>query len=240
MIYVACFDAETGNRRWIRYLGTATPELDQFQGGVQHADEFGEPAPGDYRHRLLTLDGSTLYYQTNLGAVIALDAETGATQWVATYPRQEANRFGQGSERDLNPAVVHEGRVIVAPERRRRHLRLRRRERPAALEDRADRRRRQAEPRPGRGQGAAGRHRRPRAALRRPTGKLVGVWPDSANKSLEGYGRGLLAGDLIYWPTQSEIQVLDQRTGLKARAADQAPGDLPRRRAGTSPRATAT
>ena len=24
--YVACFDAETGNRRWIRYLGTASPE----------------------------------------------------------------------------------------------------------------------------------------------------------------------------------------------------------------------
>src|SRR5262249_29172539 len=33
---------------------------------------------------------------------------------------------------------------------------------------------------------------------------------------LEGYGRGLLAGDLIYWPTRSEIQVLDQRTGLQA------------------------
>ena len=49
-------------------------------------------------------------------------------------------------------------------------------------------------------------------------GKLAGVWPDSANKSLEGYGRGLLAGDLIYWPTKSEIQVLDQRTGPEGRA----------------------
>src|SRR5262249_16115780 len=40
------------------------------------------------------------------------------------------------------------------------------------------------------------------------------AWPDSANKALESYGRGLLAGDLIYWPTRTEIQVLDQRTGL--------------------------
>ena len=27
MMYVACFDAETGNRRWVRYLGTATREF---------------------------------------------------------------------------------------------------------------------------------------------------------------------------------------------------------------------
>ncbi len=47
-------------------------------------------------------------------------------------------------------------------------------------------------------------------------GKVAGSWPDSANKSHEGYGRGLLAGDLIYWPTRTEIEVLDQRTGLRA------------------------
>ena len=35
-------------------------------------------------------------------------------------------------------------------------------------------------------------------------------------QSLEGYGRGLLAGDFIYWPTSNEIQVLDQRTALRA------------------------
>ncbi len=43
--------------------------------------------PGDFNHRLLSLDGPALYYQTNLGAVVALEAETGATLWVATYPR---------------------------------------------------------------------------------------------------------------------------------------------------------
>jgi outer membrane protein assembly factor BamB len=47
--------------------------------------------------------------------VVALEAETGAPLWVATYPRQETDFLGPGSERDLNPAVVHEGRVFVAP-----------------------------------------------------------------------------------------------------------------------------
>ena len=47
------------------------------------------------------------------------------------------------------------------------------------------------------------------------TGKLLHAWPDSG-KALDGYGRGLLAGDKIYWPTQNEIQILDQRTGLRA------------------------
>ena len=30
--YVACFDAETGASRWIRYLGTASPDGDNFFG----------------------------------------------------------------------------------------------------------------------------------------------------------------------------------------------------------------
>ena len=75
---------------------------------------FGPPVAGDYGHRLLSLDGPSLYYQTNLGAVIALEAETGAVRWVANYPRQDSARMG-GSDRDLNPAVVHDGLVIVAP-----------------------------------------------------------------------------------------------------------------------------
>ena len=68
----------------------------------------------------------------------------------------------------------------------------------------------------GRRQGAAGRHRRPRDHLRRSERETAQhAWPDSGKKSLQSYGRGLLAGDLIYWPTLSEIQVLDQQTGLR-------------------------
>ena len=49
----------------------------------------------DLGHRLLTLDGPTVYYQTNLGAVAALDAETGGIRWVATYPGGSAAGWGR-------------------------------------------------------------------------------------------------------------------------------------------------
>lgn len=212
MAYVACFEAETGNRRWIRYVGTANPDPNQVMGGFG-MPMWGGPSPGDYRHRLLSLDGSTLYYQTNLGALIALDAETGSTQWVATYPRQDTDRFGQASDRDLNPAVVDEGRVIVAPSDS---------DSIFAFDAGSGRLLWKTEPIAddvklshvlgvANGRLVVTGDRVLLFDVR--DGKLAGHWPDAA---IEGYGRGLLAGDLIYWPTKSEIHVLDQRTGLKA------------------------
>ncbi len=89
--YVVCLDAETGATRWVRYLGASSSDPDNMMPfGMMGMG--GMPPPGDYGHRLLTLDSATLYYQTNLGAVAALDAETGSIRWVATYPRQERPR----------------------------------------------------------------------------------------------------------------------------------------------------
>ncbi len=212
--YIACFDADTGASRWIRYLGTASPDGDNFPG-MGMMPFGGTTAWGDFNHRLLSLDGPAVYYQTNLGCVAALEAETGSTMWVATYPRQEPNHGGNVSERDLNPAVIHQGRVFVAPsdadaifafdavngrllwktdrisdDVKLSHL-------LGVAKDRLV---------------ATGNHV---LLFDVVTGKLLHAWPDSG-KALEGYGRGLLAGDLIYWPTQNEIQVLDQRTSQRA------------------------
>jgi outer membrane protein assembly factor BamB/tetratricopeptide (TPR) repeat protein len=213
--YVACFDAETGARRWIRYLGTATPEFNQVIGFGMPMN-WGASAPGDYHHRLLSLDGSTLYYQTNLGALIALDAGTGATSWVALYPRHETSQYGHAAERDLNPAVVHEGRVIVAPSDASAIF---------AFDAGSGRLLWKTEPVSedvklthvlGVAKGCLVVTGDRVLRFDVATGKLVSTWPDSGNKSLEASGRGLLAGDLIYWPTRTAIQVLDQRTGLLA------------------------
>ncbi len=210
--YVACLDAETGASRWIRYVGTASTDGDMMAGA-------GFPMPmsigsGDSGHRLLAIEGSTLYYQTNLGAVAAIDAQTGSIRWAASYPRSESGH-GSGGDRDLNPAVVDGGRVFVAPadsdaiyafsaqsgrllwksdpiadDVKLTHVLGVARGRLVATGDRV-------------------------LLFDVATGKLAHVWPDSG-KSLEGYGRGLLAGDFIYWPTKDEIQILDQRTGLRA------------------------
>ena len=163
--YIACFDADTGSSRWVRYLGSASPDVDNFFGMPM---QFGMTAPGDFNHRLLSLDGPALYYQTNLGAVVALEAETGATLWVATYPRQEPNHaWRQWQRARSEPRGGPRRPGVRGPQRRRRHLRVRRRQRPPALEERSDLRRRQALSPSGSGQGSAGRHRQPRPALRR-------------------------------------------------------------------------
>jgi outer membrane protein assembly factor BamB/tetratricopeptide (TPR) repeat protein len=214
--YIACFDALSGAPRWIRYVGAAAPDGNNnnnfgFGGGMQGM----VTSPGDFNHRLLSRDGPTLYYQTNLGALVALEAETGSILWVASYPRQEANRLGNDGERDLNPAVVHDGRVFIAPsdadaifafdaatgrllwtydqiadDVKLSHLLGVAKGRLVATGNRV-------------------------LLFDVKDGKLLHAWPDSG-KSLEGFGRGLLAGDSIYWPTQNEIQILDQRTALRA------------------------
>jgi outer membrane protein assembly factor BamB len=199
--YVACFDADSGNLRWIRYVGAGSPEGEPnnfgFMGGMQPSTL----APGDFNHRLLSLDGSTLYYQTNLGALAALDAATGSTLWVATYPRQDLRQLGNAFERDLNPAVIHDGRVFIAPG-----------DSDAVFAfDSASGRLLWKSDRiaddiklshllgVAKGHLVATGNRVVLFDVK--TGKLHSAWPDSG-KALDGFGRGLLAGDKIYWPTQ--------------------------------------
>lgn len=215
MLYVVCLDAETGEPCWVRRVGWAQPDPDQLMGGFNIVMN-AVASPGDFRHQLLTLDGSRIYYQTNLGAVVALDAETGTTQWVASYPRQDASRMGQSTERDLNPAVVHEGRVLVAPADADSIL---------AFDAATGRLLWKTEPiaddiKLAHVLGVAKGHlvvTGDRVVLLDvATGKVAGSWPDAPNRSHEGYGRGLLAGDLIYWPTKTQIEVLNQQNALRA------------------------
>ncbi len=145
--------------------------------------------------------------------MVALEAESGETLWVATYPRQETAHLGPGSERDLNPAVIHEGRVFVAPT-----------DANAIFAFEADSGRLLWKSEPisedvklshllgvAKGRLIATGDRVLLFDVK--DGRLLQTWPDSG-KSMEGFGRGLLAGDLIYWPTKNEIQILHQRTGL--------------------------
>ncbi|MDG3005540.1 outer membrane protein assembly factor BamB family protein [Paludisphaera mucosa] len=201
--YVASYDAVDGSLRWIRYLGAAASENDAFMGmmGV---------GTGDPGSRLLSLDGPALYYQTNLGAVVSLDAETGSILWVATYPRHETGRGAAASERDLNPAVVHDGTVFVAPGDASAIF---------AFDAQTGRLRWKTESIPedvkiahllgvAQGRLVATGDRVLLFDVR--DGRLLHAWPDAGGR--EGFGRGLLAGGRIYWPTRTEIHILDQTT----------------------------
>lgn len=196
--YVACLDAETGNPRWIRYVCAASSDADPFSGALA----------GEINHRLLTLDGPTLYYQTDLGAVVALDIESGDVRWLATYPWQGRNGPGSGNERDLNPAVVAGGLVVVAPSDANALFAFDAATGRLAWKTRALPEEVKLSHVLGviKGRVVASGDRVLLFDLK--TGVLVQTWPDGS-QGPQGYGRGILAGDRIYWPTRSEIHVLD-------------------------------
>lgn len=211
--YVACLDADTGAMRWVRYLGAASTDAENVFGVGMGMGMPGGMSSNDFGHRLLSLDGPTIYYQTNLGAVVAIDSESGSIRWVATYPRQD-RAGGTSHDRDLNPAVVHDGLVIVAPD-----------DAPAiyAFEAATGRLAWKTDPLPdeirlahllgvAKGRLVATGDRVLLFDVR--NGKLLHSWPDSGH-GYEGYGRGLLAGDKIYWPTRNEIHILEQTTALR-------------------------
>jgi len=214
--YVLCLNADNGDPRWVRYVGAASDDADVGAGfGFPGVGMGVNPNLNDLGHRLLSLDGSSIYYQTNLGAVVALDAVSGTIRWVASYPRLDRSQGGARQDRDLNPAVVHEGRVIVAPDDSSRIY---------AFDAETGRLLWKTNPLPAevrlvhllgvaKGRVIATGNRV--LAFDVKTGELASAWPDSGH-AYAGFGRGVLAGDRIYWPTRSEIHVLDQETVTRA------------------------
>ena len=49
-------------------------------------------------------------------------------------------------------------------------------------------------------------------------GRVKHLWPEGAERP--GYGRGILAGDAVYWPTREKIYVFDQKTAQPRKVLD--------------------
>jgi outer membrane protein assembly factor BamB/tetratricopeptide (TPR) repeat protein len=107
--YVACYDTDMLPPRLV------------WRRMICAADSPGRGELAEATHHLLTLSGSTLYYNTNLGAVASLDALDGRLRWVAVYPRAaRRNPWLPGYRpahyyRDTNPCVYVGGMVFAAP-----------------------------------------------------------------------------------------------------------------------------
>jgi hypothetical protein len=210
--YVACFDVATGHRLWRTSIGAAdTPAAGQ-------GDEI--------THNLLSLVGDRIYFNTNLGLVAALDAETGRIDWLHSYERHSTVPAMQGVagplhfDRDPTPCLVEKGLVIVAPS-----------DTPNVFALDAD----TGRPVWSTDQFADALHllgvadenlivtgHRFRIIDLR-TGRLRYVWPESEHAGIRGMGRGVVAGNEVFWPTRKEIYVFDARTGARSRT----PIDLP-------------
>ena len=187
--HVACFDLRTGALRWRKMVCAADT--------IAHGASTEE-----ITHNLLTLDRGTLYVNTNLGAVAALDSTDGRIRWLATYPRSQRSGAMLHAFRDLNPAVLHLGTVLVAPSDFEGILAL----------DACN------------GQllwttgefldgaihllGTSGNQLWASGNLLWridvDNGKVVGQFPASPEMKLRGYGRGVLSGNRVYWSARNE------------------------------------
>jgi hypothetical protein len=55
------------------------------------------------------------------------------------------------------------------------------------------------------------------ASLDTSSGHVDWTWPESDRAGIRGMGRGIVAGNEIFWPTRNEILVLEPKSGAKTR-----------------------
>ena len=205
--HVACFDAQSGILRWRRLIASAdTP-------GDEHTVEL--------TNNLLTLHHGTLYYNTNLGIVAALTAHDGRTKWVTAYPRASSGNLAVRAPhfyRDLNPCVVHRGLLLVNPSDCSGIFALDVATGQMIWDSNLPE---DAVHLLGVGGGNLIASGDRLWWINVHTGKVAYCFPstgssrpDLAAPQPRGYGRGLLAGDHIYWPTRSAIYVLSQHVDM--------------------------
>ena len=197
---VACYDADSGDLRWQREV-CGTPEL--------------KDGDSRSRHHLLTLAGPNLVYCSHCGAIVALDAVSGQPRWGVRYAsRGPKTNDGQSSQRSLAPCTYADGRVYAAP------LDL---DRILCLDSRTGQTLWESDPMEivhilGVSRGkifcSTLSPRRGLRAMDAATGSASGGWLQPGDDSdLPTYGRGLLAGDWIFWPTRDGLHVLKQSDG---------------------------
>ncbi len=170
----------------------------------------------------MTLSGGRLYYNTNLGAVAALRADDGRILWLSQYPRAtrgDLARLAPHWQRGLNPCLLSDETLYVAPADSPRIFAL------DALTgimlwQTGD----EVEDAAGllgttddwllAGGGRLywiGRKEEDRGRVRH-------VWPDAVERP--GYGRGLLAGDDVLWPTRDALTLFDARSARPRKIYD--------------------
>jgi outer membrane protein assembly factor BamB len=200
---VICYDAETGKQLWRQEVcETRLPET-------------GPEASPRRQPDLLTLAGNLIIHCSHSGAIVALDAFSGKRVWAVRYPSRAPKLSDEDlSPCDLTPCVYASGRLYAAPQDLDHILCLD----------------------PGSGRTLWGREgievvhllgvARGRLIFTTPqgiravdalSGDDAGGWLQPEEGKLPGLGRGCLAGEWIFWPTQDPklplraLHILDGR-----------------------------
>jgi outer membrane protein assembly factor BamB len=201
--YVAAFDAATGRRLW--------------RTSIVAADTPASGSGDEITHNLLTVMGDRLFINTNLGAVAALATDNGQIAWLRRYDRI-AGKLREPLpvcfDRDPSPCVYDRGMIYVSPADSPSVFALDA-ETGAALWSSDEL-----------GDiinllGVAGGNLiasgNRLAAVDATTGQVRFIWPESSTAGIRGFGRGVVAGNQIYWPTRDKIYVVDAITGQQRR-----------------------
>lgn len=127
--HVFCYGLESGGFKWACYIASSQVNAVNMNGMP------AMPSGGTMSH--LAFAGGRVFVCTNLGAVAAVDAYSGATSWLVIYPRtQNALRmrgagggggfFGggmiavgndpsAGKPWEFNPVIASDGKIFVVP-----------------------------------------------------------------------------------------------------------------------------
>lgn len=223
-LMIVCLDAADGRVLWQQPVGGFKTSVDDSQNRVSHL--------------LLTLGGGRVFLNTDAGAVVALDASDGRFEWAVTYESrtdETPSSLSDPAQRGLLPALFYRGWLVVAPndsdsafcieadsgrvrwqfpyisptaqdipEILKREL--------YATQRRENQWRQLLGVAPG---GSAGRlivSGKSLAAIDLDSGHRIWQTPRTA------FGRGILAGDQIYLPARTSIEICSQQTGQLVRS----------------------
>ncbi|NMC21177.1 MAG: PQQ-binding-like beta-propeller repeat protein [Thermogutta sp.] len=213
-VYLACYSADRGDARWQRFLCAA--------------DSPGRGLLYEMEHLLPTLQGDTLYVSTNLGCVAAVSASTGNIRWLTTYPRISRGDLSQNEVfrfRSPSPCLYHNGVLYLAPRDSRYVFALDAANGQILWQSAAE-----LEGVVhllgvvGNRLAASGDRLYLLETMGPNAGGVSLVWPDG--KEPMGVGRGLIAGNRIYWPTEDAIYVFDVSAGRPMKVVSLEPWGL--------------
>jgi hypothetical protein len=171
---------------------------------------------GAYHEDLLTLAGDTLYFNTNAGAVVAIDTADGRVQWAHLYQQWDAGdstRFA-GPQRPPSPVLYAQGIVVCLPVDAAGMFALDAASgRPLWFDPEA----RDFTELLAAADGTLVASGKQLVLTNLLTGQRRFTWPDNRAAGIEGRGRGTVAGKEVFWPTNRGIYALDIPTGRQTR-----------------------
>jgi outer membrane protein assembly factor BamB len=197
---VACFDVETGRLIWNRKVCAAVSNIGRTSNLISH--------------QLLTLAEETLFLSTDLGAIAALDVHDGVPLWVVTYesrPSESPAELSDHTRQGLLPCLYHGGTIYASPNDSDRLFALDAHSGVVTWQRRLNDNIRHLL---GVGRGNLIVSGNSLWGLDAGTGDVA--WGrEITDPEAYGYGRGLLVGDAVWWPTRETIEVRSQRTGFR-------------------------